>query len=268
MIRRPQYIALSLVVVAVLILLNLPQDTAARLKLALGSLFLPLFGLAGSAQSATEKAGDNIVPRSDLAKEITQLRRQNDELRVELERTREATRENSQLRQQLGLPKQIPWKLKFAHVIGREPANWWRAIHINLGSRDGLKPNMAVITTEGLVGRVASVAYSHSQVLLVGDQNCRVSALIQETRDHGIVAPSSSSILDPTLVDLTYLPRNSAIKPGQIVATSGQGGVFPKGILIGTIADTRSMGYDLYTEARLKLAVDSGKLEHVWVILQ
>src|SRR6266699_1400220 len=72
--------------------------------------------------------------------------------------------------------QQHRWKsrLKLAHVITRDPANWWRTVQIDLGSRDGLRTNLTVLTTEGLVGRVHSVGFTRSQVVLVGDPNCKV----------------------------------------------------------------------------------------------
>jgi rod shape-determining protein MreC len=268
MFRRPHYVALTLVVVVVLIVLNLPQETTVRIKLAVGSIFLPLFGLAGASQQAAAKVGDAVVPREDLTRELEQLRAENSELKLRLRQADDIRRENDQIRGFLGFPKLLPWKVKAGRVIAREPANWWRTLQINLGSRDGLRVDLPVISTEGLVGRVSAVGLTRSQIVLLGDVNCRVAAMVQETRDHGIVVPSSSGILDHTLVDITYLPRStSQLKPGQTIVTSGMGGVFPKGLVVGTIADARTVGYDLYLEARVKLAVDSSRLEDVWVIL-
>ncbi len=266
MFRRPHYVALTLVVLVVLIIFSLPPGATAKVKLAIGSVFLPLFGLAGAAHHASNKAGDAVMPRADLARELEQLRAENQQLRLKLTQTEEIRRENDQIRQYIGFPKVLPWKVRAARVIGREPANWWRTVQIDLGTRDGIKVDAPVISTEGLVGRVSSVGYSRSQVVLVGDPNCRVASLIQETRDNGIVGPSSSGILDHTLADITYLPRSASIKPGQLVVTSGLGGIFPKGIIVGTVVDTRTVGFDLYTEARVKLAADGSRLENLWVI--
>jgi rod shape-determining protein MreC len=125
-----------------------------------------------------------------------------------------------------------PWKLKLANVVMRDPANWWRTMQIDLGSRDGLRENLPVITDAGLVGRVSSVSLTHSQVVLIGDPNCRVSALVENAaRDMGVLIAGGT--LDTSLVELTYLASSANLKPGQSVITSGLGGVFPKGIPIG-----------------------------------
>jgi rod shape-determining protein MreC len=148
----------------------------------------------------------------------------------------------------------------------RDPANWWRTVQIDLGSRDGARTDSPVISATGsLVGRVTSVSYTKSQVVLVGDPNCRVSATVENAaRDMGVVIASGP--LDTSLVDLTYLASSANLKPGQSVITSGLGGVFPKGIPIGQIVDARSVEYGLYTDARVKLNANLGSLEQVWVL--
>jgi rod shape-determining protein MreC len=268
MLKRPHYAALVLVLLLVAVLLSLPQETGAKLKIALGGLFLPLFGLAGAVSQTADKAGEALLPRNELVRELDRLRHENEQLRLSLQQAEVAGEEATRLRRQLSLPRRSNWVIKLARVIGREPSNWWRSLEINLGSREGMRPDMAVVAVEGLVGRISSVRFDRSQVLLVGDPNCRVSAIVQDTRESGIVTPSSSSLLDHTLVDLTLLPRGNVFKPGQRALTSGLGGVFPKGIPIGTLVDTRTQSFDLYTEARLKLAVDSSRLEEVWVIIE
>jgi len=111
------------------------------------------------------------------------------------------------------------------------------------------------------------VGFAHSQVVLLGDPACRVSALIEETRENGVISPSNASQVDNPMVDLGYLSRNSVIKPGQRVVTSGLGGIFPAGLLIGQIIDSHSVGYGLYNEARVRLAVNMNALEEVFVKL-
>lgn len=267
MFRKPQYIALWVVVLLTLVILNLPSQTANRLKLAIGSLFVPLFGLARTTQQAAGESADTLVPRRELIRQNAQIQRESESLRLELRQAQEATRENARLRDLYNWQKKTPWKLKLASVVLREPSNWWRTVQIDLGSRDGMRLNFPVLTPEGLVGRISSVvSLTRSQVVLLGDPNCRVSALIEnDSRDHGVLLNSSSS-LDNALVVLGFLPRGSNLKPGQNVVTSGMGGIFPKGIPIGRIVDFQSVEYGLGSEARLKLTANLSALEEVWVI--
>jgi cell shape-determining protein MreC len=123
MLKRAHYIALGLIVFVTLIILNLPGKTAARLKLGLGSLFVPLFGLANSVHQEGAKAGEVILPRSELVRQKEALERQNQELRLQLMQAEGLTRENDKLRQMLGWQPHRPWKLKPAQVVLGDPAN-------------------------------------------------------------------------------------------------------------------------------------------------
>lgn len=266
MLKRTHYIALGLVVLLTLVVLNLPASTTARLKLAIGSLFLPLFGLAGGAHQAASKAGDALTPRNELLRANERLRSDNQQLRLQATQAEEIARENDRLRQLLGWQKQKPWKLKLAHVLLRDPANWWRTVQIDRGTLDGLSNNIPVLTADGfLVGRVASVSLTRSQVILIGDANCKVAALIEnDARDTGVIV--SSGPLDGSFVSMSFLAHSANVKPGQNVVTSGLGGFFPKGIPLGKIIDARPVESGLYTEAQVKLSANLNSLEEVWVL--
>jgi rod shape-determining protein MreC len=269
MLKRPRYIALSLVLLLALVLLNLPSQTATRAKLALGGFFFPLFGLASSAHTLVERTGDALTPRRALLAQIDQLRRANEQFKLRETQAAELWRENEQLRAALDWQKQAPWKLRLARVVLRDPANWWRSVQIDVGQRDGVTVDLPVLTPDGLVGRIVQAGSRRSRVALVGDPDCRVSAVVEDgsVRDYGVISTDSPAVFDSTLVDLTYVNRPTAMKPGQRVLTSGLGGVFPRGIFIGHIVDTNSVGYGLYTEARVKLGAKLENLEEVWVVL-
>ena len=264
MLKRLHYIALGLVVLLTLVILNLPSQTSARFKQGIGSLFLPLFGLASSSQQLAGTAGDAVVPRRELLKLNDGLRRENQQFRLQALQAQETASENARLRQLVGWQRQTTWKLKLARVVLRDPANWWQTVQIDLGSRDGLRVNLAVLTTDGLVGRISSVSLTRSQVVLLGDPNCKVSARVEnETRDTGVIGPSGP--LDTAFVVLGYLSRNANLKPAQNVATSGEGGIFPRGIPIGKIVDVEAVDSGLRT-ARVRLAANLNALDEVWVM--
>lgn len=265
MFRKQHYWLFGAAVLAALVLIGLPERAATRFKLAVSSLFVPLFGLSQSADRAVEKAGSQVVPRADLLRENEQLRRENKELRLSLKQAQEVWRENAELRRQLAWQPQIPWKKRLGRVIGRDPANWWRMIHIDLGEADGVRANYPVVTPEGLVGRVLEAGAKRSQVVLLGDPKCRVSASVPEAKDCGVIVPSAAASWRNQYVELGYLSRNGDLKPGQAVYTSGMGGIFPPGILVGHIVDLHSDG--LYVEGRVKLAVNFSALEEVWVLI-
>jgi rod shape-determining protein MreC len=267
MFKQKNYLALGAVVFVAIVLLSLPTRATSRLKLAVESWFLPLFGLANAGQQLPADLADSLFTRRELLHQLDALRRENQQLRSQAVQSAAIARENDQLRALFNWQRQSPWKLKLAKVVMRDPANWWRTVQIDLGSRDGVQTNQPVLTDDGLVGRVSAVGYVSSQVTLVGDPECRVSALVENaTHDMGVL--TASGPLDNSLVEMSYLSSNANLKPGENVFTSGLGGVFPRGIPVGKIVDAQTIEYGLATEARVRLNADLGGLEQVWVLFK
>ena len=269
--KRRHYMAMGAVIVLAVVALNLPARTATQFKVAISSLFLPLFGLAGSGERLAEKAGNTVVPRSDLIRQNEELRRENAQLKVQIHRDTEMERENERLRAMLGFQKSAPWKIKPARVVARDPANWWRNVRIDLGKRDGIKADLPVLTADGLVGRVSEVSDNFSRVTLLGDPNCRVPAAVMDNQtrqpvDNGVIT-GGAGVLDENIVELAFLSKASAVKPGQLVRTSGFSAIYPKGILLGEVIDTRPVDFGLTMVARVRLAVRMNLLEEVWVLM-
>jgi rod shape-determining protein MreC len=146
MFKKKHYLALGAVALVVLLIFSLPQRATSRLKLAAGSLFLPLFGLLNTVQQLPGNAADAVMPRRALLKEADDLRNENQQLRFQMMQAAATARENDQLRALLGWQRQVPWQLKLANVVMRDPANWWRTLQIDLGSRDGVRENLPVLT--------------------------------------------------------------------------------------------------------------------------
>jgi rod shape-determining protein MreC len=266
MLKKPHYIILVLVVLLVIVFLKLPSETMGKVKLAISGLFLPLFGLTGSVHEFAGQTKEALVTKGQLARENEDLRLQNEELKIRLQQDASLWSDNTRLRSLVGWPQQSFWKVKLGRVIARDPANWWRSVEVDLGSRDGIKPNEPVLTADGLVGRIQSVGQTRSQVILLGNPDLRVAAFVRPNGETGIINSSSSSPQEDNMVDLDYLPGSSAVRPGQDVVTWGEGGVFPANIPIGKVVDLRSKDYGLGTEARVRLAADLGALQEVWVM--
>jgi rod shape-determining protein MreC len=151
-------------------------------------------------------------------------------------------------------------------VIGRDPTTWWRSVLIDYGSRQGAHTNQTVMTADGLVGRIRSVQPTFSQVALIGDPECGVSVVINETREPGTIQEARSANLGDGLITMHTLQHSATVMAGQSVSTLGNGGVFPKGIPVGKIVDTRSVDGGLSTEVRLHLFAQLNRLEEVWVL--
>jgi rod shape-determining protein MreC len=266
-VKRAHYWALGIVTVLTLLLLNLPPSAAGRLKLAVSGVFLPLFGLAGSSQSFVDRASYSLLTRRTLISEIERLQRENGQLQLAATMARDAVNENARLRAMLGWQPQAAWKARPAHIVGRDPMTWWRSVTIDFGARDGAQENQPIITNDGLVGRIRTVGPTHSEVALIGDPECGVSAIVAETRDNGVIQEARSSAVGDGYVTFRTLQNSPTMMAGHHVLTSGLGGIFPKGIPVGRIVDARTVEGGLYTEARLRLAANLNRLEEVWVLV-
>ena len=249
-----------------LVLLNLPPTAADRLKAGVSALFIPLFGLNRSTQAIAGSASYSLLTRSTLIREVERLRRENYQLKLSAAQASDTLAENTRLRAAIGWQSRSPWKGRAARVIGREPTTWWRSVLIDYGSLHGAQTNQTVITPEGLVGRIRSVQPAFSQVALIGDPECGVSVVINETREPGTIQESRTVSVGDGLVTMRTLQHSPTAMAGQSVSTLGNGGIFPKGIPVGQIVDTRSVDGGLSTELRIRLGAPLNRLEEVWVL--
>lgn len=201
---------------------------------------------------------------------ISQLRADNARLKTEVDRLSqqavlvpELQRENAELRAELGFAQSDPqFKWVNARIIGFDPSNLVRAIIIDHGTRSGITEGMTVVTPAGLVGQVEQVTPNTAKVLLVTDVSSSVESLIQSNRAKGVVNGSRGGQLS-----MTYIPQNYKVQAGDRVVTSGMGGVFPPGLLVGTVTDVHQNDVDLYQVAQVQPAVDFGRIEDVMVIV-
>ena len=269
---KSQQTAVGAVLLTVFLLLALPESVRGRLKSAIGGLFLPAIGISTTGQAALESLAQLGVrePESfptyqalgqaaDDPQSLADLRMENAKLREEVNQFAKAKR----------WEQRIPWRSKLARIVGRDSFNWWRRIKINMGTNKEIRLNQPVVSVRGeLVGRISEVGPLTSWVLLVGDPNCRFSALLKESRNQGgIVAPRNYNA-NPRMVELTYLPNDVEVRPGQAVVTSGLGGGFPKEIPVGQVVDSWVSKDGLYTEARIRVHADLNQLESVRVLTQ
>jgi rod shape-determining protein MreC len=197
------------------------------------------------------------------------VRQQNRDLKLEIERLRieqvrlnEDAEQARRLQALLGFKEQFISKTLPAQVIGLSGSEQSRSIYIDKGSRDGVRPDMAVITADGIVGKVLRVFRTTSQVLLVNDQTSGVGAILEKSRLQGVLrgTPLGEVVLEKVMSD-------EAVQPGEKVVTSGGDQIFPKGLAVGTVTKV-SPGAELFLNIRVKPAADLSRLEEVLVITQ
>ncbi|MFC1667612.1 rod shape-determining protein MreC [Candidatus Omnitrophota bacterium] len=197
----------------------------------------------------------------ELSNENKILRENVSNLEKEILNLREAHLENQRLRSLLDFKESKKRKFMPSMVIARDSLGVRGAIIIDKGKRDGLRKDMAVISGNGLVGRVRETGWSISRVLLITDRDSVVSGIVKRTRDEGAVAGNM-----PSGLIMKYLDLDCDVKNGDKVITSGFSGVFEKGVLVGEIASIYKDVSGLYLRAVLKPEVDMMKLEEVLVI--
>ena len=165
------------------------------------------------------------------------------------------------LRGQLLFAKRQPDRKVFAEIIGESVDNIHQMRLVNRGSRHGLKRNFSAILKEGLVGRVQSVTPFQSNLQLITDFRSRVPALTQRNRVRGLIYGTQTGL------EMRQINRRAEVKKGDRVITSGLGGLFPKGILIGNIVEVKRQPHELFQTASIETAVDLSRMEEVFIII-
>lgn len=199
----------------------------------------------------------------NVRKENTALRKELDTLRMENSRYRELLFTHARLKALFQFKQSLNIPSVAAQVIGLDPTGWFRSVIIDKGAHAGIMVDMPVVNSSGVVGRVVSVSPHYAKVLLLTDQNSAVDSLIQRSRDRGMVRG-----LKRDVCALEYMIKTSDVRVGDIVVTSGLGGVYPKGIPIGEVTKVEDSPGDLFRHITVKPAVDFSRLEEVLVILR
>jgi rod shape-determining protein MreC len=183
------------------------------------------------------------------------------ELKAELVLYKEGYLEAQRLSKLLALRDGYNYRFISTRVIGREQAALSKTILINKGTAHGLKIGMPVIATPGLIGRLIDVSWHVSKVLLLIDENNNIGAILQRTRTQGIVSGAGAHGCI-----LKYIYKNQDVKEGDSIVSSGMGGIYPKGLLIGKVNRVEKQDTGLFLKINVAPFVDFSKLEEVLVL--
>lgn len=170
--------------------------------------------------------------------------------------------ENNRLRRMLDFDLQIPYRLVPAKVIGLKPTPQSKSIEINAGLAKGINVNMPVVTADGIVGKTITVSQKTSIVQLLTDHNCKVSVIDQKTRAMGIIRWQGGKLLE-----MGDVPIESQIAIGDTVISSGLGGIYPSGLMVGIVVFTQNREGKLFEDVLVKPSVDFSSLEEVFVVI-
>ncbi|WP_461254975.1 rod shape-determining protein MreC [Treponema sp. R80B11-R83G3] len=219
----------------------------------------------------------SFVSRTVLSiKELTNLRKEHADLLKQLDRYQELERsnaeiyqENNRLKEQLDFSRTLRYRRIPAQISGRDPHNLFSALVINKGGAHGVSNNMTVVAwqngTQALVGKVIQTGALESLVMPVFDVNSLVSCRFSVSRFEGIVEGQGSS--ENTLI-MKFVPRRARdeINIGDIVVTSGMGGIYPPGINLGRVSSINILEYETTLEVDIIPMIDFSRLEYVFVI--
>ena len=206
---------------------------------------------------------NDITDASGLSAENAQLRADNERLTNELARAREDATAQQDAQDVNAIKQQFPGDTFLAAtVVSRDSSNTRRIVAINRGSADGVKDGMIVVTEgRSLVGTVSRTFGSYSWVLLITDPRSAVSAMVQESRAEGVLAGTYGGSLN-----MEFVGQGATVNDGDFVITSGVGGGYPPGIVIGRVSQIDKQDQDLFQTVHVDHLASLDQLEHVLVL--
>ncbi|MBL9177582.1 MAG: rod shape-determining protein MreC [Verrucomicrobiaceae bacterium] len=262
--KKLNILALLVFVAGLVAVFTFDTATTRQIQARVMSLLSPFIHSSAAMEQAAESA---VAPQVN----VSELKREHDDQRVQLERLRiiqqkyiQVIEENAKLRQLFGFKQAAPFKMTAAKVIRRSSSTWWNNLIIDKGSLDGVGTDSPVITSVGLVGKTSTLAPHMTKVILLTDEMCRVSAKVEGTLEQGILAGERAALEVRPELHLRFLSRNANINAGASVYSSGEGGVFPPGLLLGRVK--RFENREISGEAVVEPAVDFSTLDYVFVI--
>jgi len=212
----------------------------------------------------TEEVGllwSNYVWLIEVRQQVKQLIHQNRKLQGELNAVSEVLMENQRLRRLLDFVDKTERPALPARVIAEDLSSWARTIVIDKGSDVGLRDGLPVVVAEGVVGRIIKTAPNSARVLLITDASSAIASLVQRTRTRGVARGTGRDLT------LNYAKRDDDLQVGDLLVTSGMGGVFPKGLVVGQLTQVEQGSYGLFQAVEISPAADFSRLEEVLILL-
>jgi len=213
-------------------------------------------------QTSTGNLWHNYFYLRGVRAENRQLKEQIEQMRLEQVRLTEDAAQARRLQTLLSFKEQFVSKTVAAQVIGTAGSDLSRMVYIDKGENSGIGPDMAVITSDGIVGKVLLVGPNESRVLLISDQTSGVGAILEKSRLQGVLRGTANGE-----VMLERVMSDEQVQAGETVLTSGGDQIFPKGLPVGTVTRVGN-GKDLFLTIRIKPAANLAKLEEVLVLTE
>ncbi len=234
------------------------MDAAARATL---SVVAPVQNIFTTTTGFIDGIWQHYFYLASASRENEALRKRLAEAFGQIDACREAIIANTRLREYVGLMDDSAHQMVAAEVVARDPSPWYHTLIINKGADSGVKKGAPVILPDGIVGHVLTASSGYARVLLLIDRNCAVDALIQRTRNRGVVEGTSEA-----RCLLNYLRRQEDVQVGDTIISSGLDGIFPKGLSIGYVSKIIRRNSGLFQKIEVDPFVDFDRIEEVLVI--
>lgn len=250
---------LVLVLSVILIFFDVRKKVFNDFRYYIETALYPVLIFADSPQSISQAVSNQFKTRSELIDENERLSTENYLQRVDIMRLQSLEQENAALRKLLNSPLQSSSRRMFAEVISVDSDPYLQRIVVNRGSSSGVYDGMPVITDEGLVGQVVSVSYASSRVLLFSDPSSAIPVINIRNQVRAIL--SGTGMHDELVIE--NVPRSTDIKEGDLLTTSGLGGVFPEGYPVAIVSSVGFSEDQPFAEVKAKPLVDTDKIRYV-----
>ncbi len=225
-------------------------------------LVSPVQNLITHSMDAIGNVVDNYVLVTEVSDENERLRKEIDKLIRQNNELTEQLRQKGRISDLMDYQREHRLKAVVATVIGRDPTQWARVVFIDKGTQDGIRENLAVVTHAGVVGHVIQAGVNTSKVMLIADGRSAVDTLFGDDRIAGIVVGTGMEFCE-----MKYVPITADVNVGDQILSSGLGGIYPKGLVVGTVISITKATQGLFQEITIAPSADFGRLEEVLVLL-
>jgi len=251
----------------------LPDGAKSRVGQWSMNAFSPIWRSVGWVKETTGGVMEDVKTLEQLQKENSLLNAENARLQTMNSQLEAIRIENNRLREMVGFKQASPFELLACRVIERDPSNWWNAVIVNRGWKDteALSPDQPVVSPRGIIGKTGTVGPFTTRVILLIDENCKISAVTETSRARGIVQGATSVNGGDPFCKINFVGRETPFAVGERVFTTGLGGTFPANLLIGTISEAPGLvadrNFGLYRDGRVQPTADLNNLEELFIII-
>ena len=260
-----------MVTIVILVVMGVSANKNSRINWLNNIISVPLSPVQSFFTSVGRKVEDGL----SFFKDMEAVKKENEMLRTQVTELQTKNRElaaletkNEELRRALSLKQQFgDYTFAGANIIAIDPDNWFNVFKIDIGSREGVQIDSPVITSaKGLVGRVMSTDITSSKVLTIIDEESAVSGWISKTGGGHAIVRGDMILKEKGLCKMDYIPLEVDVEVGDVIETSGLGGIYPKGIVIGRVIEVRKTNSEMDRYAIIQPEADFKRLEEIYVL--